>query len=164
MSPRRRKAVLTVNDNIIGVTKIEGRDYISLTDMAKNYGGDQSIYNWMRNRNVVEFLGIWESIHNPDFKGIEFDTFKKQAGLNSFTNTPKKWITATDAIGIVSRPGRGGGTYAHVDIAFEFGTWISPEFKLSRLASITSWLIVAWSRWLSPCFALSGFLDFQSPD
>lgn len=84
----------------------------------------------MRGRNTVEFLGIWESIHNPEFKGVEFDTFKKQAGLHSFTMTPKKWITATHAMGIISKAGRNGGTYAHVDIAFEFATWISPMFKL----------------------------------
>lgn len=130
MSPRTRKAVLNIQETAVSVIKVNDEDYISLTEMAKNYGGDQSIYNWMRNRNVVEFLGIWESLHNPNFKGVEFDTFKKQAGLNSFTNTPKKWITATGAIGIISKAGRYGGTYAHVDIAFEFGTWISPEFKL----------------------------------
>lgn len=130
MAPRKRKTVLTVNNSTISVIKVSDQDYLSLTEMAKNYGGDQSIYNWMRNRNVVEFLGIWETLHNPRFKGIEFDTFKKQSGLNSFTNTPSKWVNATNAIGIVSKPGRGGGTYAHVDIAFEFGTWISPEFKL----------------------------------
>ncbi len=130
MVPKKRKTFLNVDDITISVAKVDNKDYISLTDMARNYGGDQAIYNWMRNRNVVEFLGIWESIHNPDFKGVEFDTFKKQAGLNSFTNTPRKWATATNAIGIVSKSGRYGGTYAHVDIAFEFGTWISPEFKL----------------------------------
>ena len=130
MTPLRRKTILNVNNSTVSVIKVDGSDYISLTEMARNYGGDQSIYNWMRNRNVVEFLGIWESLNNPKFKGIEFETFKRQAGLNSFTNTPAKWINATDAVGIVSKPGRGGGTYAHVDIAFEFGTWISPEFKL----------------------------------
>jgi hypothetical protein len=130
MAPKQRKTVLAVNSDIINVIKVDGQDYLSLTEMARNHGGDQSIYNWMRNRNVVEFLGIWESMNNPDFKGVEFDTFKQQAGLNSFTNTPRKWITATNAIGIISKAGRNGGTYAHVDICFEFGTWISPEFKL----------------------------------
>ena len=106
-------------------------DFISLTDMAKKFGDDVLIYQWMRNRNTVEFLGIWEKIHNSDFKGIEFETFKKQAGMNSFSLTPKKWIQATDAIGIISKAGRyGGGTYAHKDIAFEFGSWLSAEFKL----------------------------------
>ena len=85
----------------------------------------------MRNRNTLEFLGIWEQIHNPGFKGVEFDTFKKEAGLNSFRLTPKKWVETTKAIGIQSRAGRyGGGTYAHKDLAFEFGSWLSPEFKL----------------------------------
>jgi hypothetical protein len=99
--------------------------------MARKFGGDDLIYNWMRNRNTIEFLGIWEQMHNPDFKGVEFDTFKKEAGLNSFRLTPKKWIEATQAIGIQSRAGRhGGGTYAHKDLAFEFGSWLSPEFKL----------------------------------
>ena len=106
-------------------------DFISLTDMAKKFGDDVLVYQWMRNRNTVEFLGIWEQIHNPEFKGLEFDTFKKQAGMNSFSLTPQKWIKATSAVGIISKAGRyGGGTYAHKDIAFEFGTWLSPEFKL----------------------------------
>ena len=84
----------------------------------------------MRNRNTVEFLGIWEQLYNPNFKGVEFDTFKKEAGLNSFNLTPKKWVDTTGAIGIISKSGRNGGTYAHRDIAFEFGAWISPMFKL----------------------------------
>jgi hypothetical protein len=106
-------------------------DFISLTDMARKFGDDVLIYNWMRNRNTLEFIGIWEQIHNPDFKGIEFETFRKKAGLNSFSLTPRKWIDATGAIGFQSRAGRyGGGTYAHKDIAFEFGSWLSPEFKL----------------------------------
>ncbi len=99
--------------------------------MAKKFGGDDLIYSWMRNRNTLKFLGIWEKIHNPNFKGGEFDTFKKEAGLNKFHLTPKKWIAATHAIGIQSWAGRyNGGTYAHKDIAFEFGSWLSPEFKL----------------------------------
>ena len=84
----------------------------------------------MRNRNTVEFLGIWKQLYNPNFKGVEFDTFKKEAGLNSFNLTPKKWVDTTGAIGIISKSGRNGGTYAHRDIAFEFGAWISPMFKL----------------------------------
>lgn len=88
------------------------------------------MYSWMRNRNTLEFIGIWEQIHNLDFKGGEFETFKTQAGLNSFHLTPRKWIDATNAIGIISKSGRYGGTYAHKDIAFEFGSWLSPEFKL----------------------------------
>ena len=106
-------------------------DYISLTDMTKGFGDDAMIYSWMRNRNTVEFLGIWEEIHNPNFNSNEFVTFKTKAGLNNFNLTPKKWIEATQAIGIMSKSGRyGGGTFAHKDIAFEFGSWLSPEFKL----------------------------------
>ncbi len=106
-------------------------DYISLTDMTKGFGDDTMIYSWMRNRNTVEFLGIWEEIHNLDFNSNEFVTFKTKAGLNNFNLTPKKWIEATSAIGIMSKSGRyGGGTFAHKDIAFEFGSWLSPEFKL----------------------------------
>lgn len=106
-------------------------DYISLTDMTKGFGDDAMIYSWMRNRNTVEFLGIWEEIHNPVFNSNEFVTFKTKAGLNNFNLTPKKWIEATNAIGIISKSGRyGGGTFAHKDIAFEFGSWLSPEFKL----------------------------------
>ncbi len=107
-----------------------GQDYISLTDMVRNFGDDTILYNWLRNRNTIEFLGIWEQIYNADFKPLEFDRFRAQAGLNSFSLSPKKWIEATGAVGIHSRAGRGGGTYAHRDIAFEFGSWLSPEFKL----------------------------------
>ncbi len=115
----------------ITIIKIMNEDYISLTDMVKNFGDDTMIYSWMRNRNTLEFIGIWEELHNPNFKGNEFVTFKSQAGLNSFNLTPRKWIEATNAIGMVSKAGRyGGGTFAHRDIAFEFGSWLSPEFKL----------------------------------
>lgn len=117
----------------IGVSSTGTRDnYISLTDIAR-YKSDEPkmvIQNWMRNRNTIEFLGVWEGLHNPDFKGIEFDAFRKEAGLNSFTMTPTKWISATNAKGVKVKRGRGGGTYAHVDIAFEFASRISPEFKL----------------------------------
>ena len=123
---------IIVQGTQIGLLLYEGEnDFISLTDMAKRFGDDILIYQWMRNRNTVEFLGIWEQIHNSNFKGLEFDTFKKQAGLNNFSLTPKKWIETTKAIGIISKAGRyGGGTYAHRDIAFEFGSWLSAEFKL----------------------------------
>lgn len=115
----------------IAILQKDTSDYISLTDMVKGFGDDTMIYSWMRNRNTVEFLGIWEEMNNPDFKGNEFVTFKTQAGLNSFNLTPKKWIEATNAIGIISKAGRyGGGTFAHKDLAFEFGSWLSPEFKL----------------------------------
>jgi hypothetical protein len=108
--------------------------YISLTDIARfkdEARSDYLIQNWMRTRSTVEFLGIWEKIHNPDFKSIEFDVFKNEAGANSFSLTPKKWVDATNALGIVTKKGRyGGGTLAHPDIAFEFAGWISAEFKL----------------------------------
>ena len=107
-------------------------EFISLTDIARYKSDDPTavIQNWMRNRDVIEFLGLWESLHNPDFKPLEFEGFRKQAGANAFTMSPKKWIEATDAIGIVSKAGRYGGTYAHSDIAMSFATWISPEFQL----------------------------------
>ena len=127
----KKRLTINVQGTAINIISNREEDFICLTDMAKKFGGDDLIYNWMRNRNTLEFLGIWEQMHNPNFKGIEFDTFKKEAGLNSFHLTPKKWINATQAIGIQSRAGRyGGGTYAHKDLAFEFGSWLSPEFKL----------------------------------
>ncbi len=122
---------IEVQGTAIAIVSLNKQDFISLTDMAKKFGDDVLIYSWMRNRNTLEFIGIWEQIHNPGFKGLEFETFRKQAGLNSFSLTPRKWIEATGAIGFQSRAGRyGGGTYAHKDIAFEFGSWLSPEFKL----------------------------------
>ena len=128
---KEKKATINVQGTAITILSQKEDDYICLTDMAKRFGGDDLIYSWMRNRNTLEFLGIWEQMHNPGFKGGEFETFKKEAGLNSFHLTPKKWIEATQAIGIQSRAGRyGGGTYAHKDLAFEFGSWLSPEFKL----------------------------------
>ena len=107
-------------------------EFISLTDIAKYKSDDPTavIQNCMRNRDVIEFLGLWESLHNPDFKPLEFEGFRNQAGANAFTMSPKKWIDATQAIGIISKSGRYGGTFAHSDIAFEFASWISPEFKL----------------------------------
>jgi hypothetical protein len=108
-------------------------DYICITDIARYKNPERTddlIRNWLRNRNTIEFLGIWELLNNPDFKPVEFDGFRKQAGLNSFTLTPKQWIEKTNAIGLISKVGRYGGTYAHKDIAFEFAAWISVEFKL----------------------------------
>lgn len=106
-------------------------DYISITDIAKKVGNEQVLYNWMRNRNTIEYLGTWETLYNPDFNTSEFDRFRMAAGLNSFTMSPKKWRDSTKAIGIVSKAGRyGGGTYAHKDIALEFCSWIDPVFKL----------------------------------
>ena len=107
-------------------------EFISLTDIAR-YKSDEPkdvIKNWMRSKDTILFLGLWEQLHNPDFKGVEFDAFKNEAGTNAFTMSPKKWVDSTNSIGIVSKSGRYGGTYAHSDIAFEFASWISPEFKL----------------------------------
>lgn len=108
-------------------------EFISLTDIARYKSDDPAavIQNWMRNRDVIEFLGLWETLHNSDFKPLEFEGFKNAAGANAFTMSPQKWIKATNAIGIVSKSGRyGGGTFAHSDIAMEFASWISAEFKL----------------------------------
>jgi len=118
----------------IGIKDIDSQKYISLTDIAKKKNPDEPrfvIINWLRNRNTVEFLGIWEKIHNPDFNRAGFDTVRSNAGLNSFTISPSKWIGETNAVGIVSKSGRyNSGTYAHEDIALEFASWISAEFKL----------------------------------
>lgn len=117
--------------NVIGSS--DGEDYISLTDLARYRNSDDPagvIANWLRNRNTIDYLGLWEQMYNPEFKLLEFEEFKKHAGENAFTLSPQKWITSTNAIGISSRSGRGGGTFAHKDIAFEFASWISPEFKL----------------------------------
>ena len=118
----------------IGIyTKDFENEYISLTDIAK-YRNDNDprfvIQNWMRNRNTVEFLAVWEELHNPDFKPLEFEGFRKEAGLNAFTLSPQKWIETTCAIGLISKSGRYGGTFAHKDIAFKFASWISVEFEL----------------------------------
>ena len=111
---------------------IDENDYICITDIAKYKTSetDAVIGNWMRNRNTIEFLGIWETLNNPNFNPVEFEGFRKQAGLNAFILSPKKWVETTNAIGIISKAGRYGGTYAHKDIAFEFASWISVEFKL----------------------------------
>ena len=124
------KNKLTVLNQKINIVK---ENYISMTDIAKYKNtkeANEIIRNWLRNRNTIEFLGIWEQLNNENFKPTEFDGFKKEAGLNSFTMSPKKWIESTNAIGIVSKSGRYGATYAHQDIAFEFASWISVEFKL----------------------------------
>ncbi len=127
------KETITAKGLKIGIyTEDFQNEFISLTDIAK-YKSDEPndvIKNWMRSRDTVEFLGLWETLHNPNFKPVEFDGFRKQAGLNAFTLSPTKWIETTNAIGIISKAGRYGGTYAHSDIAFEFASWISAEFKL----------------------------------
>jgi hypothetical protein len=126
-------AKIKVKDKEISIVSISDNDYVCITDIAKYKNAsnaDDVIKNWMRNRNTIELLGLWETIHNNDFKPVEFDGFRKEAGLNSFVLTPKRWIENTNAIGIISKSGRYGGTFAHKDIAFEFATWISVEFKL----------------------------------
>ena len=126
------KNKLIVKDTVIRLIKTNQDDYISLTDIAK-YKSDEPnvvIQNWLRNKNTIEFLGIWEKLNNSNFNPIEFEGVKNKAGSNAFTLSPTKWINITNAIGIISKSGRYGGTYAHKDIAFEFASWISPEFKL----------------------------------
>ena len=125
MSKKYKK--ITVLENSITITP---DDFISLTDMLKSKDGDFFISDWLRNRNTVEYLGIWERIHNPDFNYGEFATIKSQAGLNSYKISVKEWVAKTNAIGLTAKAGRYGGTYAHKDIAFEFGMWISAEFKI----------------------------------
>ena len=127
------KGQLLVQNTIVSFTRIAQGDFISLTDIAKVKNPDEPkdvVKNWLRSRSTLDFLGLWEQINNPNFKGVEFDSFKNQAGTNSFTLSPSKWIETTGAIGIRSTAGRAGGTYAHQDIAFEFASWVSAEFKL----------------------------------
>jgi len=131
MTPKNKK--IDVQGREVVINTVNNEDYISITDIAKYKDEERTDYiiqNWLRNRNTIEFLGIWEKLNNPDFNPIEFEGFRNQAGLNSFVLTSKKWIESTNAIGIVSKPGRYGGTYAHKDIAFEFASWVSVEFKL----------------------------------
>lgn len=123
-------AKIVVKDIEVSVMKVNEEDYISLTDMLKAKDGEFFFANWMRNRNTVEFLGIWEQLNNPNFNCVEFDIIKSQAGLNNYRLSAKEWMEKTGAIGIISKAGRYGGTYAHKDIAFEFAMWISPEFKV----------------------------------
>ena len=121
---------LKVYTQVINYIKINDEDYISITDMLKSKDGEFFVSDWLRNRNTIEFLGIWEELHNPNFNYGEFAIIKSQAGLNSYKISVKEWTSKTNAIGIISKTGRYGGTYAHKDIAFEFGMWISPKFKL----------------------------------
>jgi hypothetical protein len=125
-----KKRIITVKGAEVAVVSRHEQDYICLTDMLKAKDGNFFISDWLRNRNTVEFLGIWESIYNPDFNYGEFATIKSQAGLNSYKLSVKEWTEKTHAIGLYATTGRYGGTYAHKDIAFEFGMWISAEFKL----------------------------------
>jgi hypothetical protein len=127
-----KREIKTLGINIV-IAKKNQEDYLSLTDIARFKNKDHTddvIKNWLRNRFTIELIGLWEQINNPQFNSVEFDGFRKESGLNSFVLTPKKWIESTNAIGIISTPGRYGGTFAHKDIAFEFASWISVEFKL----------------------------------
>jgi hypothetical protein len=125
-------AKITVKHTDVTIIKIDDADYISLTDIAKAKNPDANavIANWLRTRNTIEYLGIWEYLYNPNFKPLKFEGFKNEAGANAFTMSPQKWIDATNAIGIISKSGRYGGTFAHKDIAFKFASWISVEFEL----------------------------------
>ena len=120
-------AKINVQQTDVTILKINEDDYISLTDIAKFKSDDPTavIANWMRNRNTIEYLGIWETLYNPDFKPLEFEGFRNEAGLNAFTMSPQKWIEATNAKGMISKSGRYGGSFAHKDIAFKFAAWIS---------------------------------------
>ncbi|MBP3766239.1 MAG: KilA-N domain-containing protein [Bacilli bacterium] len=128
------KTEIDVKGSKIGIMRVGDVDYISLTDLAKRIDNDEPrlpIRDWMRNKEVISYLGLWEEIHNENFNRVEFDTFKNEAGSNSFKMSPQKWIKGVNSIGIISKSGKyNGGTYAHPDIAFEFASWLSPEFKL----------------------------------
>jgi len=128
---KQKVNTITVQNSEITIKSKNGIDYICLTDMTTNFdGGAALIEQWLRNKDTVEFLGIWERINNPNFKTPEFEGFKNEAGTNRFFMSVKKWVAATNAVGVFSQAGRYGGTYAHKDIAFEFGSWLSAEFKL----------------------------------
>ena len=127
------KTMLKINELEIILYKQNDEEYISLTDMAKFRDSERTNYiiqNWMRTRSTIEFIGLWEQLNNPNFKRIEFDAFRNESGSNSFSLTPRRWIETTNAVGIISKSGRYGGTFAHKDIAFEFASWLSPTFKL----------------------------------
>lgn len=136
MANKKVESVIHADGVDIAVVTTVGseEDYISLTDMARHknpIAPKDVVKNWLRLRSTIDFLGLWEELNNPNFKGVEFDAFKSHAGENSFTLSPQQWIKSTNAIGLISKSGRyGGGTYAHKDIAFEFASWLSPEFKL----------------------------------
>lgn len=134
MNKKSFKTEMIVNEQKINLLRMEKEEYISLTDLARYADSEEPrlpIRDWMRNKEVIAYLGLWESIHNENFKGGEFATFKNNAGSNTFKMSPQKWIKETNAIGIISKSGRyDGGTFAHPDIAFEFASWLSPEFKL----------------------------------
>lgn len=130
MAQSKNRAIL-VNNIEISISSVNEEDYISLTDMAKGFSEDDVLVkSWLRSKQTIDFLGAWERINNPNFNWHEFDLIRMDAGSNAFSLSAKKWIESTNAIGLIAKAGRYGGTYAHKDIAFEFGTWLSPEFKL----------------------------------
>ena len=129
-------AKIVVNETEITIIEIDEKDYISLTDMVKGIeNGLALIEKWLRNKNTIEFLGIWEEMYNPNFNSPEFEGIKNAAGLNRFVMSVKQWIEKTNSIGIIAKAGRYGGTFAHKDIAFEFASWVSPQFMIMRLMS-----------------------------
>ncbi|HNY45089.1 MAG TPA: KilA-N domain-containing protein, partial [Bacteroidales bacterium] len=129
-----KKSIISVKGTEITILSKQSIDYISLSDMVKNFeGGSALIEQWLRNKDTIEFLAVWEQINNPDFNSLEFEGIKNEAGTNRFFLSAKKWITSTNAKGLIASAGRYGGTFAHKDIAFEFGSWLSPEFKLYLL-------------------------------
>jgi len=128
----KKNSKIEVKGVVVSFTKTQQEDYISITDIAKYKNPDAPrdiIKNWLRNKNTIELLGLWEKLNNPDFKQVEFDLFRNEAGFNHFVLSPQKWIESTNAIGLQSKSGRYGGTYAHIDIALEFASWVSVEFK-----------------------------------
>ena len=128
---KAKRSIIEVQGSSIGILSQPGGDYISLTDMVRNFdGGGALIEQWLKNKDTVLFLGVWEQINNPDFNSLEFEGIRNEAGRNSFYLSAKKWIELAGAKGLIASAGRYGGTYAHRDIAFEFGSWLSPEFKL----------------------------------
>lgn len=130
MKPKKSTTVV-VQGTPIGIRSEAAGDYISLTDMVRDFdGGSALIEQWLKNKDTVLFLGVWERIHNPGFNSLEFEGIRNEAGRNSFYLSARKWIDSTGAVGLIASAGRYGGTYAHRDIAFEFGSWLSPEFKL----------------------------------
>ena len=128
-----KNEIIIVKGITVATFKLENEDYISLTDIARNKNAEEPkdvVKNWMRSRTTIEFIGLWEQLNNPNFKGVEFDSFLFEAGSNAFTLSPSKWIETTNAKGIISKQGKNGGTFAHKDIAFEFASWVSSGFKL----------------------------------
>lgn len=163
-----KNKIIEVNNHPITIVEKEGNDFICITDMSKQFdGGSSLIENWLRNKNTVEFLGVWEKLNNPNFNSVEFDGIMMQVGLNRFKLSAKKWIEKTNAIGIIAKTGKFGGTYAHTDIAYHFGMWLSPEFNLlvikefQRLKEEEQKLIKS-SEWLYHRFSAKANYSIQT--